>query len=412
MTVGQRIARKRKELGLSQEALGERLGVSRQSIYKWESDGALPEIEKLVNLSRMFSVPVGWLLGEEDQFPEGRELTEEQLRMVEEIVDRYLAARPAPEADPAPVPPPRPPRRRRWPLILAAVAVTAVFLHLFSRLDRMNQEYQNLQNSIGYVRDDVNHQISGIAGRVESILQSQNSLTAEWSASVFSTDLAENTVTVEVRAVPKTFVEGMTAEFVLSSGEETVTVPAQAGEDHAFRARITGPLSDGITVTAVFLSGDRRETQVLEQFYSLYSNSFPEVRVNSSLWGTGDQVDEYVTVRPATPEPGAAAIAQLRVGLFRDRKLLAWYTRLEEKPDNFRGDWGSALFFRLEESWVMEPEHVYCVAAVVTDAYGREQVYEDMPVVYDPERNFAEYDRSNEVDGAMVLDRDPASWDY
>ena len=35
MTTGQRIAQKRKELGLSQEALGEKLGVSRQSIYKW-----------------------------------------------------------------------------------------------------------------------------------------------------------------------------------------------------------------------------------------------------------------------------------------------------------------------------------------------------------------------------------------
>ena len=52
MTVGQRIAQKRKELGLSQEGLGARLGVSRQAIYKWESDAALPEIEKLVNLSR------------------------------------------------------------------------------------------------------------------------------------------------------------------------------------------------------------------------------------------------------------------------------------------------------------------------------------------------------------------------
>ena len=43
MTIGQRIAQKRKELGLSQEALGERLGVSRQSIYKWEADAALPD---------------------------------------------------------------------------------------------------------------------------------------------------------------------------------------------------------------------------------------------------------------------------------------------------------------------------------------------------------------------------------
>ena len=93
MTMGQRIALKRRELGLSQEGLGARLGVSRQAIYQWESDTALPELEKLVNLSREFSVSVGWLLGEEDEAEEQRELTLEQLRMVEEIVGRYLDAR-------------------------------------------------------------------------------------------------------------------------------------------------------------------------------------------------------------------------------------------------------------------------------------------------------------------------------
>ena len=125
MTVGQRIAQKRKELGLSQEALGERLGVSRQAIYKWESDAALPEIEKLVNLSREFSVSIDWLLGEGG---ESRELTPDQLRMVEEIVGRYLAAQPAEktvilretvEAEQEDGEKARPPKRRRWPWVLA-----------------------------------------------------------------------------------------------------------------------------------------------------------------------------------------------------------------------------------------------------------------------------------------------------
>ena len=93
MSIGQRIAQKRKEQGLSQEALGEQLGVSRQSIYKWESDAALPEIEKLIALSRLFGVSVGWLLGvEEDAAPvqdASGELTEAQLKMVEEITQRY-----------------------------------------------------------------------------------------------------------------------------------------------------------------------------------------------------------------------------------------------------------------------------------------------------------------------------------
>lgn len=66
MTIGQRIAQKRRELSLSQEALGQEVGVSRQSIYKWESDAAVPEIDKLIALSRLFGVSVGWLLGVEE----------------------------------------------------------------------------------------------------------------------------------------------------------------------------------------------------------------------------------------------------------------------------------------------------------------------------------------------------------
>ena len=85
MTIGQRVAQKRKELGLSQEALGDTLGVSRQSIYKWESDASLPEIDKLIALSRRFGVPVGWLLGVEEETPAPETLTERQLQQVEEL---------------------------------------------------------------------------------------------------------------------------------------------------------------------------------------------------------------------------------------------------------------------------------------------------------------------------------------
>ncbi|HIW26529.1 MAG TPA: helix-turn-helix domain-containing protein [Candidatus Lawsonibacter pullicola] len=38
MTTGQKIAARRKELELSQEALGDKLRVSRQTVYKWESE--------------------------------------------------------------------------------------------------------------------------------------------------------------------------------------------------------------------------------------------------------------------------------------------------------------------------------------------------------------------------------------
>lgn len=66
MTLGERILQKRKECGLSQEGLGEKLEVTRQTVYKWESDQAVPELDKLITLAQIFGVRVGWLIAEEE----------------------------------------------------------------------------------------------------------------------------------------------------------------------------------------------------------------------------------------------------------------------------------------------------------------------------------------------------------
>ena len=62
MTLGQNICRLRTERGLSQGDLADALGVSRQSIYNWEADSALPEVDKLIALSRLFGVSTDYLL--------------------------------------------------------------------------------------------------------------------------------------------------------------------------------------------------------------------------------------------------------------------------------------------------------------------------------------------------------------
>lgn len=49
MELAAQIAALRKKHGFSQEELGEKLGVSRQAVSKWESGQAVPELEKLKN---------------------------------------------------------------------------------------------------------------------------------------------------------------------------------------------------------------------------------------------------------------------------------------------------------------------------------------------------------------------------
>lgn len=65
MKLGTKIYKLRKEKGLSQEALAELLGTTRQAISKWENDQGFPETEKLLQLANIFEVSTDFLLKEE-----------------------------------------------------------------------------------------------------------------------------------------------------------------------------------------------------------------------------------------------------------------------------------------------------------------------------------------------------------
>lgn len=63
MSIGERIWQLRTAKGLSQEELAERLEVSRQSVSKWETDGAVPELDKLMRLCDLFHITMDELTG-------------------------------------------------------------------------------------------------------------------------------------------------------------------------------------------------------------------------------------------------------------------------------------------------------------------------------------------------------------
>ncbi len=66
MKLNEKIYDCRKRAGLSQGALAERIGVSRQAVSKWETGEAEPELAKLRLLSAAFGVTTDWLLSEEE----------------------------------------------------------------------------------------------------------------------------------------------------------------------------------------------------------------------------------------------------------------------------------------------------------------------------------------------------------
>ena len=65
MTLGEKIYKLRTKRSMTQEQLAEKIGVSRQSVSKWETDSAIPDIEKLKLLAEIFEVSITELLGME-----------------------------------------------------------------------------------------------------------------------------------------------------------------------------------------------------------------------------------------------------------------------------------------------------------------------------------------------------------
>ena len=428
MTTGQRIAQKRKEAGLSQETLGAELGVSRQSIYKWESDTALPEIDKLVALSRRFGVTVGWLLGVEEapetaSAPDSGELTDAQLKMVEEITARYIAALPAPKP------------RKKWPYVLAALMVLYAAHRAYQSIDR---QFDGVYSRIGQMDSSMSNQVYSISGQVEEILKQQNALTADYGTELVSADLSKNAVTFSVYAVPKTYVEGMRVEFSVDNGHSSnsktvLSEPDQNGQpvSEKFSTELTCELTDDISITAVFVMPDgTRQTQPLQTYSGLYSGSLPDVAslVDADLQGRA-QIENGKLTLPDAMEyaltlntkldniliPRTKAVS-IRVGLFKNQRLVAWARPIiADEQTRYRG-FNNATFYRLEPlSFPFAAGDILESAAVLTDEYGREVICPDwFPLTLDSDGQtliFPGSTGSDTVD-AYSIDTDISRWTF
>ena len=99
MILADKIVSLRKKAGWSQEELAEKLGVTRQSVSKWEGAQSVPDMDKVVTMSRLFGVTTDYLLKDEleeetpcaaaeDEEPPLRRVTMEQ-------ASTYLALRKA-----------------------------------------------------------------------------------------------------------------------------------------------------------------------------------------------------------------------------------------------------------------------------------------------------------------------------
>lgn len=286
MTLGQRIQELRKQAGLSQEGLGEALGVSRQAVSKWEGDNGIPELDTLIAMSRLFGITVGQLLGVEE--PEGTADKEEKApvgfteEQVEEILRRYVeeSRRPVEETE------------GKYPLgswIIAACAVILAIVMVVVGIGKVREvkdsintlwsNVEDIENVVTNMRNQMGDLSTNIRDQVSAALEEQDNMISTFEYEVYGFDLKEETVDLRLNATLKEYTAGSRLQFVLNwqktdeTKGQTVTEPVSGPE---FTAEVTIPMNFhlDISIREVLPDGSHREQKVNTVYSGMHPDNF------------------------------------------------------------------------------------------------------------------------------------------
>lgn len=258
MTLGQRIQELRKAMGLSQEALGEALGVSRQAVSKWEGDNGIPELDKLIAMSRLFGVTVGELLGVESPAQPAEVPPERQERRLEAILQEYARQSEQKTRE-----------RRRWIPVAALAAALAVGL-LVNEIVSLRTTVRHLRSEMSSLQVQVSNSLGSLSSQIHNsvvdILAEQNDPVRkfDWQAEAF--DPEKSTVTLRLTASMKEYLAGSQVQFLAdwtTADEQTGLTTGDWVDGPDFADTLTLPMNYH---TEVSLRVRDAEGNIKEQF--------------------------------------------------------------------------------------------------------------------------------------------------
>lgn len=150
----------RRASGMSQEELAEKLGVSRQAVSKWESGATQPELGKLIELSKLYSVSVDELLSLEHAKPEQDAAESPVQSNAEKAPAEKLSFRDFCIQH----------KKIIGGAAVALAALIAVGVHYNNRINTLSTQVNDLRSQLYNVQNNLSNQIDGISNNVSDIL--------------------------------------------------------------------------------------------------------------------------------------------------------------------------------------------------------------------------------------------------
>ena len=88
--LGNKIARKRKDLGMTQTEFADSLSVTRQTVSRWESGAVMPDIDKISDIASLLNVSCDYLLKDDVTDETGAEMPEGISRLLQDTVGKKV----------------------------------------------------------------------------------------------------------------------------------------------------------------------------------------------------------------------------------------------------------------------------------------------------------------------------------
>ena len=279
MTLGQRIQELRKQRGMSQEALGDALGVSRQAVSKWEGDNGIPELDTLIAMSRLFEVTVGQLLGVEEAAEQKRETVNESEEnkedQVEAVLRRYVEQTTKKEECSW---------FERWgKTVTEAIVVTTVFVVMLSMLLSLRSTVKLLQSDLSRLQVDVSNNQSNLTGTIRNtiydVLAEEANLLSTFDWDIVDFDLDDQTATLSLNATMKEYAAGSKMQFCAAWQKVDDTEGQTTGDwvdGPNFQSEITLPLNHNtvISIRVEDADGNIKEQVIQTPLYELHPDNF------------------------------------------------------------------------------------------------------------------------------------------
>jgi transcriptional regulator with XRE-family HTH domain len=233
--LGEQIKKYRKKEGMSQEELANQLNVSRQTISKYESNISLPDINKIIELSKIFHISLNEFLMIEDE-------EEMDVKQIQAMIEQLVYSQNQQD------------KKRKNIYIIVAILFIVLFLTIIGLYSYFNGQFLNINNSISKIKQNVVYKYDTTETTEYSYL---NSLDTK----VISIN-GDGTYTLNVSTNLKEYDDSTEVTFIIKQGDDKQEVKLERNND-IYSGDITVNIDDIDEAQVTIKNNDNYQNEIV-----------------------------------------------------------------------------------------------------------------------------------------------------